>query len=302
MSRPRALHLFSGADGTGHGLFLAGFDVTSVDVHKRQHLPGTTHFVKGDALEVLADLAFVWSFDLVFAGPPCQPSSRTKHLRDAQGKTTKKQEMVPQTRALLEAAQVPYVIENVEGAPIRNDVTLCGAMFPELAVMDDTGRRWLKRHRVFELGGWSIPAKPECCTCVYGCDKPTCKHRAAGTRALGVYASKSDNIPSGGQTARSLDEGRALMGMPWASWAGLVEAIPPVYSQWLGKAFLERRATGNPAQALQQITTERKNLEVQAAAYVQQMLDDGSSWARIGDALGVTKQAAQQRYGKRSNP
>jgi hypothetical protein len=94
-------------------------------------------------------------------------------------------------------------------------------MFPKLHVYDETGRRWLQRHRAFELSGFAM-------------GQPDCDHHRAGVRPLGVYAGKADNIPSGGQTARTLEEGRALMGIDWMSWAALVEAIPPAYTEYIG--------------------------------------------------------------------
>jgi hypothetical protein len=41
-----------------------------------------------------------------------------------------------------------YIIENVEGAPLRDPVALCGALFPGLRTL---------RHRLFEA---SFPARP----------------------------------------------------------------------------------------------------------------------------------------------
>ncbi len=100
-------------------------------------------------------------------------------------------------------------------------------MFPELHVEDDTGRRWLQRHRLFELStGQVAPPGP-------------CRHATAGVRPLGVYASKGDSIPSGGQTCRTLDQGRQLMGIDWMSWAALVEAIPPRYTEHIGSQLLD---------------------------------------------------------------
>lgn len=226
--RPRLLDLFAGAGGAAVGYAQAGFDVTAVDVKIRRDLPGRPDvtFVRADALDVLADVAYLRTFDAIHASPPCQTHTRAKHLRDAQGKGTDKLDLIPQTRAGLEAAGVPFVIENVPGAPLRHDVLLCGSMFPELHVYDGTGRRWLQRHRVFETNRPMAAPSP-------------CRHKSAGVRPLGVYASKADNIPSGGQTCRTLEEGRALMGIDWMSWSALVEAIPPAYTRHLGGFLLD---------------------------------------------------------------
>jgi DNA (cytosine-5)-methyltransferase 1 len=201
----------------------AGMTVTGVDVKRRRcGYPGT--FIHADVLPLLDDLAFLRSFDLIHASPPCQVFTRAQHLRDAQGKTTSKINLIPQTRHALAYAGVPYVIENVPGAPIRADLTLCGSMFDHLYTYDATGRRWLQRHRVFELSGFTAP-------------QPACDHKGAGVRPLGVYAGKGDSIPQGGQTAPTLEAGGHVMGIGWMSWAALVEAVPPAYTEHIGAAF-----------------------------------------------------------------
>ena len=43
-----------------------------------------------------------------------------------------------------------------------------------------------------------------------------------------------DEIPNGGKTAKSLDEGREAMGIDWMLWGELVEAIPPIYTKFIG--------------------------------------------------------------------
>jgi len=125
----------------------------------------------------------------------------------------------------LDATGLPWVIENVEGSPdMEGAVTLCGSMFPELAVDDETGRRWLKRHRLFLT--------------TFYVDELACDHRHAGVRPLGVYGSMRDNIPSGGQTVRSIEEARKLMGIDWMLWGDIKLAIPPVYTQYIAEEFL----------------------------------------------------------------
>lgn len=221
----RVLDLFCGGGGAGMGYAQAGYEVVGIDLVKRKSGYPAGEFGRADALEVLQDSSYLHTFDFVHASPPCQTHSRTQHLRDAQGKGTTKVDLIPQTREALEQSGVPFVIENVEGAPLRQDLLLCGSMFPHLSVRDDTGRRWLQRHRVFELHGVTV-------------DQPRHDHDSAGVRPLGVYGSMNDNIPSGGQTVRSLEEGRTLMGMPWANWPTLVEAIPPAYTHYIGQRVM----------------------------------------------------------------
>lgn len=225
----RVLDLFCGGFGAGYGFLLAGGEVTGIDKVRRQSLPPGVTFIKADVLDVLEDKEYLQSFDLIHASPPCQTHSRTKHLRDAQGKGTDKVDLIDETRDALDRAGVPYVIENVPGAPLRQDLLLCGSMFPELHVYDETGRRWLQRHRIFES---TIPLTPP----------GPCDHAGAGVRPLGVYGSRNDDIPSGGQTCRTVEQAQRLMGIPWMGWSALVEAIPPAYTRHIGEQILRHLA------------------------------------------------------------
>lgn len=234
----RVLDVYCGGWGAAYGYYSAGAtEVVGVDIVRRRDVPdGPFTFIKADALDVLADTAFVRTFDLVHASPPCKVHTRLGHLMDAQGASPIHGDLVPQTRTLLEAAGVPAIIENVEGAPVRPDVVLCGSMFG-LALRDAgtpqtrlPGHRWLKRHRLFELVGW--PSQP---LLLPECQHPT---RRRG-RPIGVYGSLGDQVPGGGEIVRTLAEGRAIMGMPWASWASLTQAIPPAYTHWLASEYLD---------------------------------------------------------------
>jgi DNA (cytosine-5)-methyltransferase 1 len=218
----RLLDLFCSAGGAGEGYRRAGFEVTGVDLVRRSCGYPAGDLIVADVLDLLTD-GTLRLFDAIHASPPCQDNSRTKHLRDAQGKKAGKRSgnLIPQVREALERTGLPYVIENVEGSDLRPDLVLCGSMFPELAVTDETGRRWLKRHRVFESNVLLMPPSP-------------CDHKGAGVRPLGVYGSMRDDIPSGGQTCRSVEQARELMGCPWMSWKALTEAIPPAYTEWIG--------------------------------------------------------------------
>jgi DNA (cytosine-5)-methyltransferase 1 len=170
-------------------------------------------YIKGDVLLYLQDLDFLRSFDIIHASPPCQTHSITQHLRNAQGKSTNKLDLIPQTRAALIASGKPYVIENVPGSPLINPIQLCGSSF---------GLQ-VRRHRLFE-SNMKLTGS-------------VCDHRAQG-RPVGVYGSLNDQIPKGGRTATTIDEGRDAMGMPWAIWTELVEAIPPAYSEYIGKQII----------------------------------------------------------------
>jgi len=226
VTKPKLLDLFCCDGGASVGYARAGFEVTGVDIRRRKHYP--FRFIQADALDILADVDFLRSFDAIVGSPPCQDNSRTKHLRNAQGKSAGRLSLnlIPETRSGMVASGKPYIIENVEGADLRSPVTLCGSMFKELRVTDETGVRWLKRHRIFESN--------------IQLDTPKCDHGSAGVRPLGVYGSMRDNIPSGGQTVRSISEAQRLMGIDWIpTWSGLKESIPPAYTEYLGRQLLK---------------------------------------------------------------
>jgi DNA (cytosine-5)-methyltransferase 1 len=205
--KPRLLDLFCGAGGAAMGYHRAGFEVVGVDINPQPHYPFEFH--QADALTYPLD-----GFDAIHASPPCQTYTRARHLRDAQGGVVSSPDLLEPTRDLLRASGLPYVIENVPGAPLYDPLTLCGSMF-RLAV---------RRHRNFESGLLLVPPS-------------LCDHASQG-RPVGVYHVMGDDIPYGGRTARTLEEGQAAMGIDWMTWPELKEAIPPAYTEWVGGQLL----------------------------------------------------------------
>jgi DNA (cytosine-5)-methyltransferase 1 len=207
----KLLDLYSKAGGAAMGYHRAGFQVVGVDIKKQKRFP--FEFIQADALEVLQDKAFLAFFDVIAASPPCQTHSSTRHLRNAQGKSTTKIDLIPQTRAALIESGKPYVIENVPGAPLINPIQMCGSSFG-LTV---------RRHRLFESN--------------YQLTGSICDHRAQG-KPVGIYGSMRDEIPGGGHTAKTIEQAREAMGIDWMIWGELVEAIPPAYTFEIGKQLL----------------------------------------------------------------
>ena len=203
----KLLDLFCGAGGASAGYAAAGFEVHGVDLKHGKRYPYT--YVRADVLDVLRDKNYLDQFDVIHASPPCQTHSITQHLRNAQGKTTSKLDLIPETRAALIESGKPYIIENVPGSPLINPIQLCGSSF---------GLK-VRRHRLFESNMALIGS--------------VCNHKLQG-RPIGVYGSLNDEIPKGGKTAATIDEARNAMGMPWAIWTELVEAIPPAFTEYLG--------------------------------------------------------------------
>jgi DNA (cytosine-5)-methyltransferase 1 len=207
----RLLDLYCKAGGASKGYADAGFEVVGIDIKKQKRYP--YEFIQADCLEILQDLDYLRTFDAIAASPPCQTHSRTQHLRNAQGKGTDKVDLIPQTRAALIESGVPYVIENVPGAPLINPVQMCGSYF---------GLK-VRRHRLFESNLKLIGSG--------------CKHKEQG-KPVGIYGSMRDEIPKGGHTAKTIEEAREAMGIDWMIWGELVEAIPPRYTYEIGKQLI----------------------------------------------------------------
>jgi DNA (cytosine-5)-methyltransferase 1 len=134
--------------------------------------------------------------------------------------------MIPQTRAALVASGKLYVMENVPGAPLYSPMTLCGTEF-NLSVIVNGQRRWLRRHRLFESNALLMgPGTP--CTC--------------GRRLIaGVYGhgQKSANQYIRGFPLQA-SLAREIMGTPWMSRDEVSQAIPPAYTEFIGRQLIQQ--------------------------------------------------------------
>lgn len=216
----RLLDLFCNAGGAGMGYARAGFEVVGVDLHPQKRYPFA--FIQHDAL--MLDPRFLATFDAIHASPPCQGYTALRHAPGAKGAPL----LIEQVRAMLRATGLPYIIENVEEASwaMESPITLCGSMFG----LGAQGCQ-LRRHRLFESNIAISPPSP-------------CKHDARPV--IGVYGGHARRraASAGGRGTRDVWEGghRAAMseamGMTWATCAEMSEAIPPAYTEHLGRQLM----------------------------------------------------------------
>ncbi len=228
-NRPRLLDLFCGAGGAAMGYHRAGFDVVGVDIKPQPHYP--FEFRQGNALEVAGWISgrgnWIEGFDAIHASPPCQ---RYSDLAYRNGNADEHPDLIGPTRKLLEATGRPYVIENVEGAPLIDPVRICGSFFN----LGASGYR-LRRHRLFETN-W--PVRGRRCSCPLD-RRPVIDVSGGGP----THAPRTDG--KGGRTYKgTADQARAAMGIDWMTKAELNEAIPPAYTELIGHQLLAHiRAT-----------------------------------------------------------
>lgn len=207
MTRPRLLDLFSGAGGAAVGYHQAGFDVVGVDIAPQPNYP-FEHNV-ADALDFPLD-----GFDAIHASPPCQAYSALAVMHP----NADHPQLIDEVRARLIDTRLPFVIENVERAPLQRQpglfglhgVMLCGTSF-------GLGARGmeLRRHRLFESN--------------VALSAPPCRHRL---RTIGVYG-------HGGHTGKprmaNAAEARQALNINWMTRDEMTQAIPPAYTRWIGE-------------------------------------------------------------------
>jgi DNA (cytosine-5)-methyltransferase 1 len=231
VSRPILIDLYCCAGGATRGYQRAGFYVIGVDRDPQPNYCGDA-FVQMDALEFLAILAFWGGFSIqgmqdvsladiaAFHGsPPCQKHSTMTACRP--GLADEYEDFIAETRDFFEWFGLPYVIENVPGAPMRADITLCGTMFD----------RPLYRHRLFEANfPLTQPAHPP--------------HLIPASRAghwePGTIMSVSGHIAP-------VAHARKIMDIDWTNREELAEAIPPYYAEHVAVDLLAHLASERAA-------------------------------------------------------
>lgn len=211
--RPRALDLFCGAGGATKGLQMAGFHVTGIDIKPQPRYCGDA-FLQGDAMRV--PVQWMKQFDFVWASPPCQGYSITRHILRGKGITNRRaSNLIPVVRHTLLKTGTPFVIENVPGSRLLDPVILCGSMF-NLRVY---------RHRLFE-------------SCKLILQQPDHPAHNGSTGSNRGYSYGYPYVTVGGHNYKPCD-GKQAMEIDWMTRDELNEAIPPAFGQWIGEQVMK---------------------------------------------------------------
>jgi DNA (cytosine-5)-methyltransferase 1 len=235
MPKPLLLDLFCGAGGAGEGYARAGFRVVGVDLDAKplRHNPHETY--QGDALEVLGTLLAgepfhgyqLHDFAAIHTSPPCQEYSATKAFRLVSGITHEHPMLVGECYRLLRHTGLPFVIENVVGAPMPDALQLCGSMFGLQVIR----HRWFACSQLLWAPG-------------------SCRHASGSYNVIGGKVRGYGSFASGktygcGDGSRRQREsyppkavGQAAMGIDWMTVPEMSQAIPPAYTQWIGRQLL----------------------------------------------------------------
>jgi len=213
--KPRLLDLFCGAGGSAMGYHRAGFEVVGVDINPQPRFPFEFH--QADALTYPLK-----GFDVIHAGPPCQRFSIANRIHN---NADKYEDLITPIRIRLIEWGGLYVIENVPGAPLINPIMLCGLMF-KLKVL---------RHRLFEMNRFTLtPFHPSHAGIII-----------KSFRTYSCFKNGATHITLAGHNFSRTDAIIALNNdCAWMTREELSQAIPPTYTEYIGKQLIKNIEVG----------------------------------------------------------
>lgn len=208
--KPKLLDLFCKAGGASVGYARAGFEVEGVDIEPQPHYPFKFHLA--DALEFPLD-----GYDAYHASPPCYEntwSARRWINRGIKNVIYEKKDRINDTYQKLLLTDRPFVIENTPGAKMNDYIRLDGTMFGLKVI----------RERWFKLYGFDIVLLPS-----------PLKVKAP------ILSGKYFTVAGHGGNSKDcrLVTWREAMGIDWMTKQELTQAIPPAYTEYIGKYLMQ---------------------------------------------------------------
>lgn len=235
--KPRLLDLFCGAGGAAMGYHHAGFEVTGVDHKPQPNYPFPMRVE--DALSFLETAGdYLYTFDAIHASPPCQRYSTAT----PEANRDNHPDLVAPTREALRKTGLPYIIENVVGAPLESPVLLCGGALG--LILDEFQQ--MHRHRLFESNVFLMSA---------GCSRV--RREAITIAGHGTPGYKANGK---GRRMNTVAERRKVMEIDWTDRGELSQAIPPAMTKYLGLQLLDHLRMASPARLPEQPVSPTKEL------------------------------------------
>jgi len=221
---PRLLDFCCKAGGTSMGYHMAGFNVVGIDIEPQPNFP--FQFYVEDVMKI-GDKQINGirrNFDALAGSPPCQGFGALKALAKQP-----KPEILIRVREIFEAADLPYIIENVPGAPLIDPVQVCGSAL---------GLR-VQRHRMFE-SNCDIEGTP----CEHLWQDRDKRYTHIPNKLYEDYRSGVVSVAGRGDGSHFQNQSQAeiwshAMGIDWMNMEEMGQAIPPFFTWHLGKQLIK---------------------------------------------------------------
>jgi DNA (cytosine-5)-methyltransferase 1 len=237
LDKPKLLDTFCCAGGCSEGYRRAGFEPYGIDIAFQKHylfpflqmdaLQALDALIKGEGLTFSnGEILYLKDFAAIHASPPCQHGSVVTKCHP--GLSEKYPNLIPNTRIRLIQSGKLFIIENVRGMHkfLLNPVMLCGTMF---------GLK-IKRHRYFETS-FEINTLYTSCACrgkgaytASSLDRNGVHHFSSFRNGAKLISITGHNF--------SVPDARIAMGIGWMNQSELAQAIPPAYTEFIGKHLM----------------------------------------------------------------
>jgi DNA (cytosine-5)-methyltransferase 1 len=222
--RPKLLDTFCCAGGAAMGYHQAGFEPYGIDIKPQPHYPfpflcmdaleALDRLIKGEALTFSnGETLYLRDFAAIHASPPCQFGSMATQQWRAAGREYPN--LISPTRKQLVKSGLAYIIENVVGEPhLHNPIKINASLF----------QMRIRRTRYFET---SFPMD------FFLLPKEEPSHFRMGR----PVTETSIITPVGHFSGCAIAMKR--MEIDWMNQGELAQAIPPVYTKFIGEHLLK---------------------------------------------------------------